>query len=229
MKGQVSWIIGLLVMIIVSAIFAFGVTVKHSEERQIVSSSAELYSALHVSEKIKRATDADISFTSSSILPQLASEGGGFRQWTNESPKMEQLVDILAQRLNEKSVIILDGLEGKDIEWGEPDISLQMTDDGFNYSGSYPFKVRDILSNPQVTVETANGFEGSTMTSYFSLAVDGMSLASDCQNIETGEKSTDSTTRQVSLTDEENKLYAVNLTSLIDRLQLSFTLNCTVR
>jgi hypothetical protein len=229
-KGQVSFLFGILIVFITAAIFAFGVTVKHSEQRQIVSNSAELYHTVDVAEKLKRTIDADAAFLAKSVLPGLASEGGGFGTWTGSGPNQEQLASELAGRIAKTLVIDVNGMEVRMISWKPATVDISPTETGFDVKGNVPFEVKSILTNPQNTIESPGGFENSIRTSYFKLAADGNVLVGQCASITLGETKSDSMTRQIANISEsypEQLVYAVNITDPAEPLKLGFTLNCT--
>jgi len=230
MKGQVSFLFGILIIVITAAIFAFGITVKHDEQRQIVSNSADLYHTVHVAEKLKRTIDADAVFLAKSVIPEVASEGGGFSIWTSGNPSEEQLVGVLAERTAKGLVISVNGLDGRVVSWGNATASASATDYGFEVKGSLPFEVKSILTNPQATVESVGGFDSKVRTGYFNLTRDGQALTGQCPSVTLGETQSGSLTRQITNVSEsypEQLVYAANITGPAEPLTLNFVLNCT--
>lgn len=224
MKGVgFAWIFGVMMVLLVAAVFLTGAVVHYDSQVTIVSRSVEVYDTVHVSEFLKRTLDG-ACFVNGKAAPQdLALVGGGFTEWTNETPGTNELTGNLGHELERRmDSIVVDGLGGREIRWGAASINLTDYDDnGYSFSGNKSFLVESKVSTPQVLIENQGAFECGIKTSYFKLLRLGLDAA-ECPP-EEGEKTVEDFEQNITAA-EDNK-YSVRI--LGDGLELRYMLNCT--
>ena len=230
MKGQYSYLLGLLVTLLGLAIFTIHATFKTGDQVNIASGSVEVFSSMHAAEKLKRAIEAAATVDSELAVRELAEKGGGFTTWGNSTPTEAQLAGQLEAGLRgQLRKFDVEGLEGRLIDWGSPVAKVErVTNRSFAYRGQRPFSITSKLVNPEVQLSARGAFEGVTGTSYFKLAAEGRGLAKQCASISLGEKKAGALTTQIANVSKGDQLmYAVNITNTTEPLRLGFTLNCT--
>jgi hypothetical protein len=231
MKGQYSYLLGLLVVIIGMVIFFVDMTFKTGDQINIVSGSVEVWSSMHGAEKLKRAIQAASMVDAEMVVQDIALKGGGTPVWEPGEPKDAPLVGALESGMRSQlRKVDINGLEGRLIEWSVPEVKIDdLSDTGFHYSGQMPFSVTSKLANPEVQLTVQGAFEGTVSTSYFKLVSEGRELAYNCNSITLGETKLGTHISQVfNASIGEQLLYDVNITDPAEPLKLSFTLNCTV-
>jgi len=224
-KGAgVAWIFGLMMVILVVVVFATGVVSHYNAQTSIVSKAVEVYDTIHTAEFVKRTLDGACG-VNAELATRALMVGGGIPVWTNETPKMEQLVKELEKEIEkEMNHIDFNGLSGREISWELSKVSVkEYTDDYFVISGNKSFTVESKISTPQVEIENQGAFECKVKSSYFKLLRVGLSSA-QCPPAE-GEMTIEGLERNITAKGEN--IYSVRIFDESSNFELRFTLNCT--
>ncbi|MEM5804486.1 MAG: hypothetical protein QXU82_01415 [Candidatus Aenigmatarchaeota archaeon] len=176
MKGATAFILGIVIIIIVTVLFVLDKSVEYDKRVSIASSARHVYAAQLAAEEMKRTIDSAAGF---SLLRQtsLGSEGGGFARWSAASPTMAELEekfnDSVAGDMGRLSEITL--FKNMTVSWDAADLSISHTDSDVTASGGKRFVIIN-AKNPRVTVETSGRFNRTVKTSYFGLLRAGRNL-----------------------------------------------------
>ena len=176
MKGATAFILGIVIIIMVTVLFVLDKSVEYHKRVTIASSSRYVYATQFAAEELKRTIDSAAGF-SALRLTSLGAEGGGFAKWTVDSPKMEDLVgkyeDDLATDVDELSTI--DNFRNMSVLWDATNLDISHDDKKITVSGSKRFVIK-YQKNPKVTVETEGSFNRTVSSSYFGLLRAGRNL-----------------------------------------------------
>ncbi|MFQ6009542.1 MAG: hypothetical protein ACE5J7_00240 [Candidatus Aenigmatarchaeota archaeon] len=177
MKGVgPAFVLGLVMIIIVTVIFVLDKTVEYDERATISSSARYAYDTLSASEELKRTTDSAVGFAAVQ-LTSLGAEGGGFIKWSRESPTMEDLVEKYTDELESSvsEVKEIEDFRGMTVGWRTANIELEYSDKNITLTGSNGFVIMR-HENPQVMVQAGNNFKRTAQSSYFRLLQIGRNL-----------------------------------------------------
>ena len=175
-KGAVPFILGLVIIIIVTVLFVLDKTVEYDERIQISSSAMHVYATVSGSEELKRATDSAVAFNALE-LTSIGDDGGGFSQWTKESPTMDDLVNEYTDEL-ESRMSELDDVEvvrNMTVQWRAADLELEIGTANFSVKGKKHFVITR-STNPSIVLETDNNFYRTVDSTYFRLLETGRNM-----------------------------------------------------
>ncbi|MFH0829709.1 MAG: hypothetical protein V1887_00930 [Candidatus Aenigmatarchaeota archaeon] len=172
MKGAgFAWIFGLLMVLLVVAVFAVGVVSHYNVQVSIITGAVEAYDTVNVGEFAKRSLDG-AAFTSASIaVDELLRDGGGYSRWTDDSPSIEELETKLSEeittKMNEPGIT---GLTRRELTWGQASAVVTAHDDDyFKFTGNRHFTVENSISTPNMFMESEGAFGKRMSSSYFKL------------------------------------------------------------
>jgi hypothetical protein len=226
LKGAAfAWIFGLLMVALVVAVFAVGVVQHYNAQTTIVSDAVEAYDTVHVAEFTKRTLDGAAFAAAKSVPADLARGGGGFAEWTNETPTTEALAGKLEGALEqEMDLVAFNGLSRREIVWGTANITITKYDDtGFTFSGNKTFIVKSEVSTPRMTIWNQGAFAGTVTSSYFKLLRIGKAAAV-CP---AKEGDTTQLGLEQNITALADNTYSVDILDRAGGLELKYTLDCT--
>jgi len=225
MKGAgFSWIFGILMVLVVTAVFVTGVVKHFDTQTTIVSGAVEVYDNVHTAEFVKRTLDGASYLAGPAVSGTLSLEGGGYPTWYNNTPVMDDFTAKLGARIaGRMDLIKFDGLNGREIKWSGASAKItDFADDSFFFSGNKSFTVESKVAVPQVKSLSSGGFAGAVSTPYFKLLRVGRIIATCPPN--TGVKEYEKITPEFTAL-EGNKFY-IELSEPAG-YRLNFTLDCS--
>lgn len=161
MRGSSAFIIGLLIVVMITVIFLIDKNLNYSRHVSIASSSVQLYLVENDAESIKRSLDSVVYFSSLSALKELFSES---EEWTADDITESEFFSRLDKKLSEKINALAPSTVGKNVlQWSDASVKSMILSDAIEISGQKNFIIQNKV-NPKFSLEVPGAFDRKIKT-----------------------------------------------------------------
>lgn len=155
MKGSAPFIIGMLMVILVTIIYTLGVNQNFSKNLDIATHTSKLYATENNAESLKRSLDSFIYFSMLQSLKQTFENAG---EWSESGPFEAQISDSIRGKIKERLDLFSPETIGKSsLVWKDSSARFLILDTGIKASGQKSFTIK-YDANPKISIEIPGEF-----------------------------------------------------------------------
>lgn len=187
MKGNAPFVIGLLMVVMVTVIFMAGTGKTFEKQINVASSSVQLYVAENNAESIKRSLDSLAHFSTLAALRETFDTND---EWDSTGPTESQFISSFNDKVSAKIDAFFPqtiGDKGKSgLKWNLVNVKSEFLGDGVRVYGEKSFDLKNFV-NPNVTLSSSGAFDRKAKINAKKLFADGRALFDGAQwRIESG-------------------------------------------